>query len=422
MPAEITYAIDFGTTNSLLAYAQDGKTHSPLALDPTGLDPTMFRTLLYFAKDGGTFFGEQAIKVYLDESAGGRFIRSVKRFLPSASFTGTQIGAKVYSLEELIACFLREMKQRADQQLGQDVDRVVLGRPARFSPEDEKDRLAQGRLEKAAREVGFKHIEFMAEPLAAAYHFHQEMNREQTVLVVDLGGGTSDFTVTRLRPGDDRTPEVLGMGGVAVAGDAFDSALMSSRIARHLGSEIRYEFPMSRNVLTMPPSLKAHLSSPADITLMSRSDIMGFLTEVRRCQLSDKDKATLERLFNLIHANLGFAIFEEVERCKRELCGVGTSVFHFDMEDVEIEQSLSYSDFISDARDRVDAIFKTLDEVLKSAQVGAQDIHAICCTGGTSKIPAVADGLKARFGLDRIHTFKNFHSVIEGLAVRASGL
>ena len=420
MSGTLTYAIDFGTSNSLLAAAQAGKCIDPIHLDPANTDPTILRSVMYFSNKGPARFGQEAIHGYTSENGDGRLIRSIKKYLPAATFTRTRIGNDSHDLENLIGCFLREMKRRADIHFNQEIHTVVLGRPAKFSSDPAKDRLAEKRLLAAARIAGFKSAEFFPEPLAAAYDYRNEVTGEKLVLVVDLGGGTSDFTVIRIGTQSRGDKDVLSIGGVSIAGDVLDGCIMGNKIAPHLGSEVKYKLPLSHNVLTMPLSLKFRLMSPADITLMSRVDIMDFLKDVQKCAVNKVDRAKLDQLFALIANNLGFSVFEEIERCKRAVCENQVGDFKFDSADVEIEERLTYPEFLGYSQEKIDAIFASLDEVITMAQVKNSDIDSICCTGGTSKIPAIAAGLEARFGKEKIHTFKLFHSVIKGLAERAA--
>lgn len=395
----------------------------PIELDSKNSDPTILRSLMYFSKTQQVFFGQEAIQNYTAESAEGRFIRSIKKYLPSASFTGTRIGENHYNLEDLIGRFLIEMKRRADLHFDEDVNQVVLGRPAKFSMSDDEDKLAQDRLKEAAIRAGFKHIEFFPEPLAAAYNYKTKIRDEKLVLVVDLGGGTSDFTVIKIHPGSHRDEDVLSLGGVSVAGDALDGCIMMNKIAAHLGSEVTYQFPMSSNLLRMPISLKHHLSSPPDITLMSRSDIMGFLNEVRKCTIVEEDNDRLDQLFSLIGDNLGFSIFEEIESLKRQVCSSESKAkFSFHESEVSIDEEMTYDEFVTYTEEKITKIFETMDEVVRQAQISHHQVDSICCTGGTSKVPLVAQGLASRFGAEKIESFESFHSVIQGLAERAKEL
>ena len=154
------YAIDFGTSNSLLAAANREAVCEPIPLDPAAQDPTVFRSILFFSDDAEWSFGAGALKEYIAQGLHGRFIRSVKRFLPMASFSDTRIGSRKVTLEELVGMFVREMRKRANAHFGCDVKRVMLGRPARFSDDDESDALAEARLRRAAEFAGFEDIHF----------------------------------------------------------------------------------------------------------------------------------------------------------------------------------------------------------------------------------------------------------------------
>ncbi|NQZ00445.1 MAG: Hsp70 family protein [Bdellovibrionales bacterium] len=422
MSNSLIYAIDFGTSNSLLSAAQQQKPLQPIALDRSNSDPTILRSLMYFPKKGAPSFGRQAIEQYTKDSAEGRFIRSIKKYLPAKSFQGTQIGGKVYGLEDLISCFLTEMKSRADQHFNEDVRSVVLGKPARFSMDDEKEELAKKRLVSAAVASGFKHVEFLPEPLAAAFSYRKQVEDEQNLLVVDLGGGTSDFTVIRLHHDRFRDEDVLAIGGVSVAGDALDGEIMAEIIAPNFGSKIQYQFPMSSNVLTMPPILKHKLSSPADITLMGNTDIMEFLAQVKKCNVSDEAKDQLEQLFVLINDNLGFALFSEIEKSKVQVCAEQLASFAFETDEIWVKEQFDFNAFADVVAKKIASILNCLDETVKHSGLSFDEIDLICMTGGTSKVPLIRTALTERFGERKISTFNSFHSVIQGLAERAAQL
>src|SRR5690349_15929503 len=137
------YAIDFGTTNSLLGAANSEHTHPPIALDPLAVDPTVLRSVLYFPDAEHCFYGARALREYVAAGGDGRLIRSIKKHLPSRSFIGTHIDERPMNLEDLIGAFLAEMRARANRHFGADVKRVVLGRPARFAVSDADDAHAQ---------------------------------------------------------------------------------------------------------------------------------------------------------------------------------------------------------------------------------------------------------------------------------------
>jgi hypothetical chaperone protein len=413
------YAIDFGTSNSLLAAANRDQTHPPIPLDERALDPSVFRSILFFSDDMRWSFGASALTDYVAEGLRGRFIRSVKRFLPMKSFADTRIGSRKVTLEELVGVFVREMRQRANAYFGRDVRRVMLGRPARFSDDDEADQLAEDRLRSAAEFAGFEEIHFCPEPLAAAYDFGATKPGAYTFLVADFGGGTSDYTVARLDPARADYLEVLAMGGVAQAGDAFDGSLMRHGIAEHFGSRVRYQVPFGSNWLEMPAPLMERLCSPAEICLLARRDVLDFLRGVRSGSATEEDKLRVDQLTTLIEDGLGFQLFEAIEQEKRALSSETAARFVFEYPGIDVVEDFTRARFEAASERVSSSILTRLDQVLARANLSAKDIDRVCSTGGTAKVPVIHRGLEARFGADKLQALSSFHAVIQGLAERA---
>ncbi len=413
------YAIDFGTSNSLLAAANRDATCAPIPLDERAADPSVFRTILHYSDDAVWSFGAGALSEYVAQGMRGRFLRSIKRFLPVASFTDTRIGSRKVLLEELVGMFLREMRKRANAHFGCDVRRVMLGRPARFSDDDDSDALAESRLRNAARFAGFEDIHFCPEPLAAAYDFGATRPGANTFLVADFGGGTSDYTVARLDPTQADQLEVLAIGGVAQAGDAFDGSLMRNGIADHFGARVRYQVPFGSNWLEMPKPLMERLCSPADICLLDRRDVLEFLRGVRAGSAKDEDKQHVDQLLCLIEDSLGFQIFEVIEQQKRALSEQDSAVFHFEYPGIDITETMTRARFEEASAKVSSSILDRLDAVLTRAGLSASDIDRVCSTGGTAKVPVIKHGLETRFGADKLQALSSFHAVIQGLAERA---
>jgi hypothetical chaperone protein len=416
------YAIDFGTTNSLLAAADAERVHPPIALDPLAEDPTLLRTLLYFPDADHVFYGAAAIREYTEREMRGRLIRSIKKHLPSRHFIGTHIDDRPMNLEDLIGAFLGHMRRRANAFFGADVERVVLGRPALFSADPADDRHAQNRLQRAARFAGFTDVTFCPEPVAAAGSYAERLDRETLVLIADLGGGTSDYTVLRMRPSGYRSEDVLAIGGVSVAGDALDGAIMRRRIAKHFGAEVTYRVPLGANVLTMPTRLREALCTPAELSFLTERDTQAFLRDVQRWSLGPDDERRLEQLFTLVSDGLGFALFEVIERAKRELSIAEDAIVRFSYPTIEIQEALTRSLFERDSERETAAILRALDDTVARAGIAAHEIERVCCTGGTARVPRIRRALEERFVRASIREMTTFHSVIGGLARRAREL
>ena len=418
----ITYAIDFGTSNSLLAAVKDGEICPPIPLDPEARDATVLRSVLFFPDQDTCHYGQRAIDEYIHMDGDGRLLRSMKKYLPSLSYRGTYVEDRVLKIEDMIGVFLLEMKRRADTHFGEEVTRVVLGRPARFSMKDEEEKMAVYRLQKAAEFAGFKDIEFLPEPLAAAFDIRSQLTEEKTVLVVDLGGGTSDFTVIRIGPKAYEDKDLLALGGVSVAGDVIDGQFMKQEISPFFGSQVEYVVPMGSNLQKMPPVLKSALASPADIVQLENRDIFQFFKDVEQWVTREQDKTALHRLMVLVEDQLGFRIYEEIDRCKRSLGDIQKETFRFDYPEIEIQTDVEREQFREDVDQGVQSILDCMNDTLQQAGLKPEDIDLVHCTGGTSKLFAIRDELNQIFDPQKLKTTNAFHSVIQGLAQRAKDL
>jgi len=418
-PKPTVFAIDFGTSNSLLAAASPGKIYEPIPLDPEASDPTILRSALYFLRLDDGRFGSAAIRSLLEEGFRGRLIRSIKRHLPSRSFTATMIGNRPAQLEDLIGAFLRAMRERACRHFDVDVRRTVMGRPARFSNEPDDDALAESRLLKAAKIAGFEEVTFCPEPVAAAYDFADDLQEPRVVLVADLGGGTSDFTIFRMGKGRFLPEDVLAVGGVATAGDAIDGALVRATVAPHFGARARYRVPLGSIDLDMPKQLIELLASPADLTVVDRGKVVRQLESIRAGLLDREDRPKLDRFVALVEDGLGFSLYEAVESAKRRLSEISETPINVDEPSLAITETATRSELDRVAEKPVAAILEALDKTLETAGISADEIDIACLTGGTSRMPLVAAAIAARLPRAATRRLRSFHSVVVGLAHRA---
>ena len=230
--------VDFGTTNSTVGLCTAGG--DPFLIPVEDEQVTIPSALFFSLEDGSVHFGRSAVHEYMD-GAEGRFMRALKSVLGSSLMKETtQVGRERMTFQGLIGRFLRHLRARIEAQAGDVPDHIVLGRPVFFvDGNPEADRTAQEQLEAAARAEGFRHIEFQFEPVAAAMGFERDLNAEVLALVVDIGGGTSDFSVLRLSPersrAADRRDDILSTSGVHVGGTDFDRQLSIARVMPRMG-------------------------------------------------------------------------------------------------------------------------------------------------------------------------------------------
>lgn len=408
-------AIDFGTSNSLVGAVQDGKRIEALPLDPQAENPTLMRTLLYFANKDECHYGSSAIKKFVENEMEGRLFRSFKSHLPNSNYLGTVIDGRVLRLENLIGIFLLELKKRSEKILSEQIDHVVLGRPARYSMDEVADGFAVHRMQKAAEFAGFKSVRFVPEPLAAGLEFRRTLTKEKTVLIGDFGGGTSDFTIMKMSPEPFQKKDVLGVDGCAMAGDALDSVFMSERLNRTFGAHLKYKLPMSQNLLSMPISLMDRLNKPAFIVHLKEKENYNFLQELKKCALTERDKAAMSRLFVLIDDQQAFPFFEEIERTKRQLSVEKRAQFDFRYPELETTDTFFATEFAAWSEKIRNNIAEAVDRCLQQAKTKDDEIDLVFLTGGTAHVPFIRQEFENRFGVEKLQSGNAFHSVLSGL-------
>jgi len=220
--------LDFGTSNSAIGLVQEGVPR----LAPLEGDEALIPSAVFFDYEtkGRVLFGAEAISTYVGQHD-GRLMRALKSILASPLIDEkTALGSKMVPLTEVVEIFIRHLKTKAEAFAGEEISAVVHGRPVRFVERDDAaDAKAERVLEAIAQRVGFRDVAFVYEPIAAAYHYEETVPGEEIVLIADIGGGTSDFTVIRIGPErralPDRSSDILANDGVRIGGTDFDSLL-----------------------------------------------------------------------------------------------------------------------------------------------------------------------------------------------------
>jgi len=410
------YGIDFGTTNSAISFMDKNSA----VIVPVGKNGRkMIRSELFFPRDEGKIYiGDAAFDEYLASERNGRFIQSIKTVLPSRLFTSTRIGHTEYEAEDLIALILEYLKDKADRITGRNVTRVVLGRPVTFAGDEDNAQLAEQRLRTAAEYAGFEEITFQFEPIAAAMSYEENLTSEKLVLVADLGGGTSDFSLIRLGPGrkfkENRSTDVLATSGVGIAGDALDSAIMSSAFRDYFGARVKYE-NWPGQWLSLPASVFIDLCHKGRVVyLYSR----GMQEQLRDIVNKADDPVPVSRLLRLVEHNLGHEVYETIEDGKKDLSVHDNTLIHFAREGLELRLALSQSRFNEMIHDSVTHIEHCIDTLIRSAAVPVSDIDTVYMTGGTSLVPRLQLLLKAKFPFSALEiSMDSFLSVVGGLAL-----
>ena len=413
------YAVDFGTSNSLLSYVSAAGDITPIKLES---EENVLRSLLYTPENNKWFFGSEAVREYVNHEGEGRFFRSIKKFLPEPSYNGTIVFNRNMNISEMVAVFLKEMKQRADKVTGQKVERLVLGRPALYSLTKDHDQLAEDRMRKAAEIAGFKEIIFCPEPIAAGLDYNSLARNEKVVLIADFGGGTSDFTLMKIHQGQYSQDDILGLSGIFSAGDALDGIMMRDFISPHFGSRFEYKIPGGNNILKFPKNLLTKICSPAHITHLREKDTWEFLQHIEKFALSNEDSHKMKQLFTLVECQLGFPLFHEIEKTKIKLGKNSQFNFEYNFPGIEILQTVTKNGYEISVQPTVEEIMSTMMDVFKQSGLNPANVDEVILTGGTSQFPLIQAGLENVFGKKKLYEHNIYQSVVNGLAQYARKL
>ncbi|MBW4056683.1 MAG: Hsp70 family protein [Proteobacteria bacterium] len=414
---QIVFGIDFGTTNSALSVYRNG-TVEVVAVDGNDGAGELMRSVLYFNEENEIYVGHEAIRHYVSDGAAGRFMQSIKTFLPNSSFDSTEVFGTRYTIDDLVAIILRKIKARGEAYVGCPVESVVLGRPVVFSADAVKDAMAEKRLENAARKSGFKNIWFQYEPIAAALAFEETLQagQERTVFIGDFGGGTSDFSVIRVKGGafsrSDRRSDVLSLGGVYVAGDKFDSQIMWDKVAYHFGRYARYKTMGKDDWVGIPKSIIYTLCQWHRIPLLRARKTRELIRVIKG---TTDSRQALENLENIINDNFGFFLFQAIEKAKCELSGQEEALIRFTDRDLCINEELGKGEFETLNAENFQQVANCIDEVIARSGLMPAQIDTVFLTGGTSRIPYVQDLFATRFGRGKLENRDAFTSVVQGL-------
>jgi hypothetical chaperone protein len=415
--------IDFGTSNSAAALVDDDGQLCVIPLDGASL---AMPTALFFSNETHTtLFGTQAMQAYLG-GVEGRLMRSIKSLLGSKLLDEyTVVNGQSVRFFDIVVLFFKELKARCEAHVGRPIERAMLGRPVHFVDDDaERDALAQATLGRAAHEAGFTHIEFQLEPIAAAFDFEQRVTRETTALVVDIGGGTSDFTVIRLGPDrrhkTDRSSDILATTGVHLGGTDFDRLLDLRHVMPLLG--YGHIGPGGRPI---PNSVFFDLSTWHLIHHAYTRKSMHFAREL---WTSYADLALHARLMQVLEGHHGHRILAGVEAAKIA-CSVSNESAAVDLDFLQLPGNTSATTPsmtpslapVITPHSMGEALAQSLDQVVQCAlqcvqASGLAAVDVVYLTGGSSALQPLVNALQAALPGATLVPGDRFGGVAAGLA------
>jgi hypothetical chaperone protein len=317
----------------------------------------------------------------------------------------------------LLALFIGELKTRAEAAAGQRFDSAVLGRPVFFIDDDAAaDKLAENSLAGIARATGLQHIEFQYEPIAAAFDYESQISREELVLVVDIGGGTSDFALVRLDPQraarPDRKDDILASGGVHIGGTDFDKHLSLAGVMPLLGLG-----SLLKSGLEMPSSSYFNLATWHTIHQAYTRKAWANISELA---LEAREPAKLKAMQNLMQQKDGHWLALQVEAAKISLSNEPVATLDLSRIGAGSEVTLARPVFDQAIDELVGRVGRTVQSLLADAGLTADAVDTVFFTGGSSGVPLLRQRVSELLPAARRVEGDLFGSIGAGLAIDAA--
>ena len=402
---------DFGTSNSAIGVVSNDE----VVMVPLEPGNSLIRTAIFIDnEERGLLFGSEAVAAYLNGHE-GRLMQSIKSVLGTPLMhEKTNVLNEMMPFSSIIGLFISEAKKRAEQYCGHEISDVVLGRPVRFNDnDDELDAQAENILREVAANQGFKNIEFQLEPIAAAKAFQSNHHIEGKLLIVDIGGGTSDFTV--LSSDTTQEHQILGTSGIHLGGTNLDQVLALKKVMPELGMNTLMQSMNGTNI-TIPSTWFHKLSTWHQINSLYQPTI---IKNIQHSLASALDTKRTNRLIKVLEKQYGHRILEDVEHCKRRLSESDRTTVSLDEIENDLETEVNKSEFEQIIEPVIVSIRDKIDELVSHCGLRNDSIDYVFYTGGTTLIPMVQNTINMMFPNSQALTGDMLHSVGIGLALDA---
>lgn len=411
----VACGLDFGTSNTTLGARIGGQAQLlPLEAEHTTIPSAIF----FDFADTQAKIGRAAIAAYVGGTE-GRLMRSLKSVLGTDLIDqDTLLQRNRIGFRDVLARLLGEIKRRAELVCGNELTKVVHGRPVHFvDGNDEADRRAEAALADIARSVGFREVSFQYEPIAAALDYERQVTQEEIALIADIGGGTSDFSVVRLGSGArrhaDRGRDILANDGARIGGTDFDAALSLQGIMGLLG----HRSAMRRAELLTPNMLFTDLATWSKINFLYTPQVRADLIQLRRNSASPH---LIDRLIRVIDEQAGHRLAMAVEGAKIDLGDQDAIELDLDWIESDLAATITADLLRRATASLADAIGALSLACIRTAGLQPSDIDAVFLTGGSTLLRNVREAILAAVPDARTIEGDRFGSVGLGLTLESS--
>ncbi|AXC76674.1 molecular chaperone [Salmonella enterica] len=355
-------------------------------------------------------FGLASLAHYIDDPQEVWFVKSPKSFLGASGLKPQQVAL----FEDLVCAMMVHIRTMAHSQLPEAITQAVIGRPINFQGlgGDDANRQAQGILERAAKRAGFQEVVFQYEPVAAGLDYEATLQEEKRVLVVDIGGGTTDCSMLLMGPQwrqrADRENSLLGHSGCRVGGNDLDIALAFKNLMPLLGMGGETEKGIALPVLPWWNAVAIN-DVPAQSDFYSSANGRLLNELVRNAREADK----VALLLKVWRQRLSYRLVRCAEESKIALSGQADVTARLPFISDELAVAISQQGLEAALDQPLARILEQVQLALESAQ---EKPDVIYLTGGSARSPLIKKALSEQLPGIPIAGGDDFGSVTAGLA------
>ncbi|SIN80392.1 Hsp70 family protein [Vannielia litorea] len=403
-------AIDFGTSNSAAAVFAGGAVRRL----PIEAGAETLPTAVFFPEGGGAMRIGAAAGAALIGGEEGRYMRALKSVLGLPLFHEKRlIEGRRRTLAEVVTAFLVQLRERSEGFTGMRFARALSGRPVHFHGDAEKDAQAEADLRGCYLAAGFEEVTFLPEPEAAAVACQGMGRSEGMGLIVDIGGGTSDFTLFR----SGAEVEILASHGLRLGGTDFDRVVSLAEVMPllGLGGELRREF--GPGLLPVPAAIFVDLATWQKIPFLYAPDVR---REVAGMVKLAVEPARLGRLARVLEDELGHALAFAVEKGKIAANDAGLGRIGMGMVEPGLAAELTAARMDAVLGEARAALGAAARELLARAGVAPEAVGRVILVGGSSLMGFVEAEMRTVCGGAEVLRSEAFTAVVDGLAMAAA--
>ncbi len=360
------------------------------------------------------FFGREAFTQYFAWPGEGYFVKSAKSVLGSSGVRPEFI----QFFEDIVTVMMRHIKHQAEEQCQAQLTDTVIGRPVNFQGLDaeKSNQQALTILETAAKRAGFKQVEFLYEPIAAGLDFEKQLSADKKVLVVDIGGGTSDCAMVCMGPShlnkQQRQADFLGHTGERIGGNDFDIQIAARTLMPLLGMN-----SVLKNGLPMPTQMFWNAVSTNDVG--AQTEFNKLETSLLLAQLL-RDTSTpelLQRFVKLRDDKQNQQIVRSDEQAKIALSDSVITKVNLDYIEENLSCTVNFAQMQNAVQRPLKKMIRLMNETIVQAGVSPDLIYI---TGGSAKSPVIRAAIEQQIGNIKVVDGDHFGSVANGLTLWAN--